>query len=81
MRRKVTRPPQTKYIGFSFRKGKNKWKPKLYLKSYRKIKRKLNELTKRSWNISLDNNIKKINQLKIGWINYFKVANIKNVIQ
>lgn len=78
---KVTRPTQTKYLGFSFWKSKDKWKPKPHLKSYQKIKRKLKELTKRSWSISLDNRIKKINQLVIGWVNYFKIANMKNAIQ
>jgi len=78
---KVTRPTQTKYLGFSFWKSKDKWKPKPHLKSYQKIKRKLKELTKRSWSISLDTRIKKINQLIIGWVNYFKIANMKKVIQ
>ena len=78
---KVTRPTQTKYLGFSFWKSKDKWKPKPHLKSYQKIKRKLKDLTKRSWSISLDNRIKKINQLVIGWVNYFKIANMKNAIQ
>ena len=78
---KVTRPTQTKYLGFSFWKSKDKWKPKPHLKSYQKIKRKLKELTKRSWSIRLDNRIKKINQLVVGWVNYFKVANMKNEIQ
>ena len=78
---KVTKPTQTKYLGFSFWKSKDKWKPKPHLKSYQKIKRKLKELTKRSWSISLDNRIKKINQLVIGWVNYFKIANMKKVIQ
>lgn len=35
---KVTRPTQTKYLGFSFWKdAKGKWKPKPHLKSYQKI--------------------------------------------
>ncbi len=79
---KVSKPTQTKYLGFSFWKATNgKWKPKPHLKSYQKIKRKLKELTKRSWSISLDNRIKKINQLVIGWVNYFKIANMKSAIQ
>ena len=78
---KVTRPTQTKYLGFSFWKSKDKWKPKPHLKSYQKIKHKLKELTKRSWSISLDIRIKKINQLVVGWVNYFKIANMKKAIQ
>ena len=58
---KVTRPTQTKYLGFSFWVTKGgKWKPKPHIKSYQKLKRKLKQLTKRSWSISLDERIKKI---------------------
>mgnify|MGYP001045009214 FL=1 len=78
---KVTRPTQTKYLGFSFWATKGgKWKPKPHIKSYQKLKRKLKQLTKRSWSISLDERIKKINYLIRGWVNYFRIANMKNKI-
>ena len=78
---KVTRPTKTKYLGFSFWKNtKGEWKPKPHLKSYQKLIRKLKQLTKRSWNISLDERIKKINYLVRGWVNYFRIANMKNKI-
>ena len=78
---KVTRPTQTKYLGFSFWKSpKGQWKPKPHLKSYQKLVRKLKQLTDRSWSISLDNRIKKINYVVRGWINYFRIANMKNKI-
>lgn len=79
---KVTRPTQTKYLSFSFWKDtKGKWKPKPHLKAYQKLKRKLKELTKRKWSISLDSRIKQINYLVRGWVNYFKIANMKNAIE
>lgn len=78
---KVTRPTQTKYLGFSFWKNpKGQWKPKPHLKSYQKLVRKLKQLTDRSWSISLDNRIKKINYVVRGWVNYFRIADIKNRI-
>ena len=78
---KVTRPTQTKYLGFSFWVSKGgKWKPKPHLKSYQKLIRKLKQLTKRNWSLSLDNRIKKINYLIRGWVNYFRIANMKNKI-
>ena len=78
---KVTRPTQTKYLGFSFWKSpKGQWKPKPRPKSYQKLVRKLKQLTDRSWSISLDNRIKKINYVVRGWINYFRIANMKNKI-
>jgi len=78
---KVTIPTQTKYLGFSFWKNpKGQWKPKPHLKSYQKLVRKLKQLTDRSWSISLDNRIKKINYVVRGWVNYFRIANMKNKI-
>ena len=78
---KVTRPTQTKYLGFSFWKSpRGQWKPKPHLKSYQKLVRKLKQLTDRSLSISLDNRIKKINYVVRGWVNYFRIANMKNKI-
>ena len=34
----------------------------------------------RSWSISLDERIKKINYVVRGWINYFRIANMKKEI-
>ena len=78
---KVTRPTQTKYLGFSFWKSTSgKWKPKPHIKSYQKLKRKLKTLTNRSWSISLDERIKQINYLVRGWVNYFRIANMKQTL-
>ena len=78
---KVTRPTKTKYLGFSFWATKGgKWKPKPHIKSYQKLKRELKQLTDRSWSISLDNRIKQINYLIRGWVNYFRIANMRQVI-
>lgn len=79
---KITRPTQTKYLGYSFWKDtKGRWKPKPHLKSYQKLIRKLKALTKRSWSISLDNRIKQINYLVRGWVNYFRIANMRDKIR
>ena len=78
---KVTRPTKTKYLGFSFWATKGgKWKSKPHLKSYQKLRRKLKQLTNRSWSTSLDNRIKQINYLVRGWVNYFRIANMKQAI-
>ena len=75
---KVTRPNQIKYLGYGFYYTKTgKIKPKPHLKSIQKFKRKLKQLTKRSWSISLDERIIKLNQVIRGWINYFKIADMK----
>ena len=55
-------------------------KPKPHLKSIQKLKRKLKQLTKRSWSISLKNRIIKLNQVIREWINYFRIADMKSVM-
>ena len=78
---KVTKPTDTKYLGFSFWQNKKKqWRPKPHIKSFQKLERKLKELTNRSWSISLDNRIKKINYVARGWVNYFRIADMKNML-
>lgn len=75
---KVARPNQIKYLGYGFYYTKmGIIKPKPHLKSIQKFKRKLKQLTKRSWSISLDKRIVKLNQVVRGWINYFKIADMK----
>lgn len=76
---KVARPHQIKYLGFGFYYTKTGIiKPKPHLKSIQKFKGKLKQLTKRSWSISLPDRIIKLNQVIRGWINYFRIADMKN---
>ena len=75
---KVARPNQIKYLGFGFYYTKTGIiKPKPHLKSIQKFKRKLKQLTKRNWSISLDERIIKLNQVIRGWVNYFRIADMK----
>ena len=75
---KVDRPRGIKYLGFGFYRNKTGvWKPKPHLKSIQKLKRKLKQLTKRSWSISLNDRIKLLNYVIRGWINYFRIADMK----
>ena len=78
---KVTKPKDTKYLGFNFwQDKKGQWRPKPHIKSFQKLERKLKELTNRSWSMSLDNRIKKINYVVRGWVNYFRIADMKNML-
>lgn len=77
---KVAKPSQIKYLGFGFYFKTGMWRPKPHLKSVQKFKRKLKQLTKRSWSISLDERIIKLNQVIRGWINYFRIADMKKVL-
>ena len=79
---KVARPHQIKYLGFGFYYTKTGIiKPKPHLKSIQKFKRKLKQLTKRSLSISLDKRFVRLNQVIRGWINYFRIADMKTYMQ
>ena len=75
---KVARPSEIKYLGFGFYYTKEGIiKPTAHQKSIQKFKRRLKQLTKRSWSISLEDRIIKLNQVIRGWINYFRIADMK----
>lgn len=78
---KIAKPNQIKYLGFGFYYTKGgKIRPKPHLKSIEKFKRKLKQLTERRWSISLDDRLIKINAVIRGWINYFKIADMKKLM-
>ena len=76
---KVTRPSNLKYLGFGFWKDnkEGKWKARPHQDSIAKFKSKLKQLTERSWSISMDIRINKLNAVIRGWINYFKIGSMK----
>ena len=45
-----------------------------------KLKRKLKQLTERRISINLDLRLQRINYVVRGWVNYFRIANMKNVL-
>ena len=78
---KVCRPNDTKYLGFSFYKKNNKYRPKPHLKSVQKLKEKLHEYSKRSWSVSMEYRISKLNPVIRGWINYFRICDMKTLMK
>ena len=80
---KVTRPSGLKYLGFGFWKDSKdgQWKARPHQDSVSKFKRKIKELTKRSWSVSMDLRILKLNEVIRGWINYFKIGGMKQKLK
>lgn len=80
---KIARPNQIKYLGFGFYKkiNQNTWKPKPHIKSVQKFKTKLRDILVRSRSISLDERLLKLKQLIYGWVNYFRIADMKTLVQ
>ena len=80
---KVTTPTKLKYLGFGFWKDgtDGKWKAKPHKDSIKRFKRKLKKLTKRSWSVTMDYRIMRLNQVIRGWINYFRMGSMKNTLK
>ena len=74
---KVTKPSKLKYLGFGFWKGKDGCKARPHQDSIKRFERKLKKLTKRSWSVTMDERIKRLNQVIRGWINYFRMGSMK----
>ena len=80
---KVTTPMKLKYLGFGFWKDSTdgKWKARPHSDSIKRFERKLKQLTKRSWSVTMDYRIMRLNQVIRGWINYFRMGSMKNTLK
>ena len=80
---KVTTPMKLKYLGFGFWKDSTdgKWKARPHKDSIKRFERKLKQLTKRSWSVTMDYRIMRLNQVIRGWINYFRMGSMKNTLK
>ena len=76
---KVDRPNGIKYLGFSFYKkdDENIWRPKPHIKSIKSLKKKLHDESIRSVSTSIADKISKLNPIIRGWINYFRICDMK----
>lgn len=78
---KVDRPQGLKYLGFGFYfdSRAHQFKAKPHAKSVAKFKKRMKELTCRSWGVSNSYKVEKLNQLIRGWINYFEIGSMKTL--
>ena len=60
---KVCRSNDTKYLGFSFCRRKDRRRPKPRLKPVQKFEDRLHEYSKRSWSVSMDYRMSKLNRV------------------
>ena len=78
---KVDRPWRIKYLGFSFYQAKGKIEIRIHLKSITKFKDKIRAITSRSNAMSMETRYIKLKQVIVGWVNYFKIANMGKIAQ
>jgi RNA-directed DNA polymerase len=67
----VIKTSESKFLGFTFNRGRIQWHPKTLLKFKQQVRR----LTNRNWGVSMHYQLFKISQYLRGWINYFGIAN------
>lgn len=79
---RISRPKDLKFLGFGYYyDSRNKrYQVKPHQISVQKFQRKLRHLTKRNWSIPLDQRIVKLKQVIVGWVNYFRIANMKKAM-
>lgn len=72
---------RVKFLGFSFYRMKGKTRIRIHPKSVAKMRSKVKELTSRSNGMGNETRTMKLRRYIIGWINYFKLADIKSLLQ
>jgi group II intron reverse transcriptase/maturase len=77
---KVDRLWRCKFLGYTFYHSKGGIKMRVHEKSIKKLKDKLRNLTGKSKIGNIKATYEKIKQLTVGWINYFKLADMKSII-
>ncbi|WP_279386894.1 group II intron maturase-specific domain-containing protein [Parashewanella curva] len=68
----VVKVNQSKFLGFTFNRGKIKW----HAKTLQKFKQRVRQLTNRNWGVRMEYQLYKLKQYLQGWINYFGIANV-----
>jgi len=78
---KVDRPWRLKYLGYTFYPKKGEMGVRVHPNSLKKLKEKLKSITGRSNAMSMEERAIKIRQTILGWVEYFKLAEMKKVLK
>jgi RNA-directed DNA polymerase len=78
---KVDRPWKLKYLGYTFYPKKGEMGIRVHESSLKKLKTKLKEITGRSNAMSMELRSIKLRQIIVGWVNYFKLADMKSTLK
>ncbi|MDG2830029.1 group II intron reverse transcriptase/maturase, partial [Vibrio parahaemolyticus] len=77
----ITTLDKVKYLGYALYRIKDKWRFKVHPTSLRKLKDKLRVVTSRSNGMSIEGRKEKLNQIIRGWVQYFKLADMKVIMK
>ena len=82
---KVVRPTKSEFLGFSFYKSSNKvgWRCRPAKNRTKRLKEKIKMILCRRKAIArpLEDTITKLNQIIMGWINYYRISDMKNFLK
>lgn len=76
----VASPIRRKFLGYSFYATKNGYRLRVHQKSVNKLKEKVKTVTNRNVSMNFDERVTKLIQKTRGWVNYFKLADMKRLI-
>lgn len=77
----VSHVSKIKYLGYGFYRHKGKCRFRVHPKSIEKMKNRLRELTTRGNKWSNPEREEKLRKYTTGWINYFRLADMKNLME
>ena len=78
---KVAHISKVKYLGYTYYRYKGKCRFRVHQKSVEKMKNKIRELTDRNKGISNEVRERKYQEYVRGWVEYFKLADIKGLLK
>ena len=78
---KVAHINKVKYLGYTFYRYKGKYRFRVHPKSVTKMKNNIRNLTDRNNGMSNAKREEKYQQFVRGWVNYFKLADMKNLLK
>ena len=80
---KVSRPMRSKYLGFTFLKYGGEWKVKPTSEKKARLYQTMREYLKRGRAVArpIGVTIKRVNQIAMGWINYFRIGMMKQFME
>ena len=73
----VSSPTKRKFLGYSFYYRKGGIGFRTHNESYERLKEKIRRITNRNISMNFNYRIKKLNEIIVGWVNYFKLADMK----
>jgi len=74
-------PTRRKFLGYSFYNGRKGIGFRVHEKSYERLKDKIRKMTNRNVSMNFDYRMKKLNEVLVGWVNYYKLADMKKRLE